>query len=249
MIREWSKARLSCGLLVAFGLLALVAFGVVFDNGPPDYRYRLTVEVDTPDGLRSGSSVIEVRRNMGRSAGAAFAEIVMTRVRGEAVVVELPNGQSLFALLRSKDSVDWASYVMPRLAPKIEGEKGRERLDNVLLIEGKVELPEQWPSRFRVDRLSGYPRLVTFANLDDPTTVARVDPKALDASFGEGVSLRRITVELTDDPVSAQIDEILPWLEGTQGPLVYLPVREYPEPGTPLPLYNSLTSWNFKSGE
>ena len=79
----------------------------------------------------------------------------MRRVRGEAVVVELPNGHSLFALLRSKDSFNWASYVMHRVTPKIEGEMGRERLDNVLLIEGQVELPEQWPARFKVDRLSG----------------------------------------------------------------------------------------------
>ena len=28
----------------------------------PDYRYRLTVEVDTPEGLKIGSSVIEVEQ-------------------------------------------------------------------------------------------------------------------------------------------------------------------------------------------
>lgn len=235
-------------LLLAAALWLVSACGALGEDPAPDYRYRLTVEVDTPDGVRSGSSVIEVRQNMGRSAGGGFNRIVMRRVRGEAVVVELPNGQSLFALLRSEDSVEWASYVMPRLAPKIEGEAWKERLDNVLLVEGKVELPEQWPARFKIDRLSGYPMLVTFANLDDPTTVARVDPKALDASFGEGVSLRRITVELTEDPVSARIDEILPWLADIDGALKRVPFREHPNPDQPRPLHNTLTSMNFKSG-
>ena len=54
--------------------------------------------------------------------------------------------------------------------------------------------------------------LVTFADRDDPTSVARVDPDDLAASFGEGVKLRRITVQLTDDPVTSGIEERLGWL-------------------------------------
>lgn len=53
-------------------------------SGPgttPDYRYRLTVEVGTPDGLKTGSSVIEVEQSLGRSAGTGFGNRINRRAR------------------------------------------------------------------------------------------------------------------------------------------------------------------------
>ena len=60
--------------------------------------------------------------------------------------------------------------------------------------------------------------LVTFGDLNDPTSVERVDPDDLAATFGEGVSLKRITVQITDDPVTTGIEKRLVWLS------------KYPEP-------------------
>lgn len=48
-------------------LAALMLSGcAVAEDKTPDYRYRLTVEVETPEGVKSGSSVIEITQNMGR---------------------------------------------------------------------------------------------------------------------------------------------------------------------------------------
>ena len=52
-----------------------------------------------------------------------------------------------------------------------------------------------------------YPMLVTFADVADPTTVARLDPDNLAASFGPGVALRGMTLEITDDPVTKGVVE------------------------------------------
>ena len=57
--------HLSVPFLVA---LSLFAASCSERDLAPDYRYRLTVEVETPEGLRSGSSVIEVKQSMGRCA-------------------------------------------------------------------------------------------------------------------------------------------------------------------------------------
>lgn len=209
LARALLAAALALGL--AFGLAACA-------DDTPSYRYRLTVEVDTPQGLRSGSSVIEVEQSMGRSAGTGFGEIIMRRVQGEAVAVDLPDGRTLFALLRSEDETDWAGNVMQRLAPRIAGEQFDEQFDNVLLIKGEQELPRHWPPVAGGLVLSGWPMLVTFGDLADPASVTRVDPGDLAASFGEGVAIRRITVQLTDDPVTTGIEERLGWLS------------EHPEP-------------------
>lgn len=97
----------------AFGVLAAGATVLLGGCWRPSetLRYRLTIEVETPQGVRSGSSVIEVRgvRNPdwvnieGRGTRASF--------RGEAVAVDLPHGKTLFALLRSEGGTsDAADY-------------------------------------------------------------------------------------------------------------------------------------------
>ena len=194
-------AALLCACLASCG----------FADETPDYRYRLTVEVDTPEGLKTGSSVIEVRQSMGRSAMNPAGRKINRRVSGEAVAVDIAPGQTLFALLRSDNNVDWASYVMQMQAPKLAGEPWEERFDNMLLLEGEITLPRTWPPVGHLEERSAYPMLVTFADLNDPTSVALVDPEALAASFGEGVSLRRSTVAITEDPVTEGIEERLGW--------------------------------------
>jgi hypothetical protein len=91
--------------------------------------------------------------------------------------------------------------------------------------------------------------LVTFEDLTDPSSVLAVNPDDLSATFGDGISLKRITVELTDDPVTHGIVQRLKWLPDVHGALVHVPMSEYPPPGNPLPLHLSLTAANFKSGE
>lgn len=66
--------------LLAMVLSALLLSGC--GDETPTYRYRMTVDVETPEGPRTGSSVIEVRQSMGRSAGTGFGEIIMRRVHG-----------------------------------------------------------------------------------------------------------------------------------------------------------------------
>jgi hypothetical protein len=53
--------------------------------------------------------------------------------------------------------------------------------------------------------------LVRFGDIADPKTVAKVDPDDLAASFGKGVTLRRITVERTKDKVTTGIEKRLGW--------------------------------------
>ena len=199
--------------LVGLAALCLVLGGCRSDGHAPDYKYRLTVEVDTPEGLKSGSSVIEVEQRLVRPGSSPANMAVERRVRGEAVAVELPGGRTLFALLRSDNNVEWASYVMQTLAPHIDSESFAQQLDNMLLLKGEIVLPRTFPPVGHLNERSAYPMLVTFGDLDDPTSVEEVDPDDLAATFGKGISLKRITVQMTDDPLTAGIERRLGWLE------------------------------------
>ena len=223
-------------LVLAAILLPACGFA---DDMAPDYRYRMTVEVETPEGVRTGSSVIAVTQSEGPAGGDPARSQTYRKIRGEAVAVGLPGGKTLFALLRSESDIEWAETVVLMAAPPSSHEPGGPS------FEGAVEVRRTFPGNVRLKERSGYPMLVTFADVSDPTSVELVDPDDLAASFGEGVKLKRITVELTDDPVTTGIEEQLAWL------------GEHPEPrldsnyrGSTAPnLSQSLWHGDFKRGE
>lgn len=202
-------------LALAALILSNCAVAEEAEDRAPDYRYRLTIEVETTEGLKTGSSVIEVRQSIGRTTMGGFGEQVFLRIRGEAVAVDLPEGRTLYALLRSGGDVEWAARVIPFLSPDANDDNS---LDDLLLLEGKKELPRTWSKPGPFHNRLAYPMMVTFGDEADPTSVAEVDPDDLAATFGEGVKLKRIAAELTDDPMTAGIEKRLRWLS------------EYPEP-------------------
>ena len=90
------------------------------------YRYRLTLDVETPEGAKTGSSVIEVRTWETHFEGKRTNH----EVRGQAVVVDLGARGLLFALLAGRGengglgSVDHAAYLPALVA--LRGKKLRE---------------------------------------------------------------------------------------------------------------------------
>lgn len=206
------RRALLSGLACALAVLTLPGCAAAEDapeDRAPDYRYRLTVEVETPEGLRTGSSVIEVQQSIGRTTMDGFGEQVFLRIRGEAVAIDLPDGRTLYALLRSGGDVEWAARVIPLLSPDAGDENS---LDDFLQLEGKKELPRKWTVQGPFNNISAYPMMVTFGDEADPTSVAEVNPDDLAASFGKGVKVKRITAELTDDPVTTGVEKRLGWL-------------------------------------
>lgn len=195
---------------------ALVLSGCSLFDETPTYRYKLTVEVNTPEGVKSGSSVIEVDTHIASENAFPTPGLLSFKVRGEAVAVDLPNGQTVFALLRSETDVEWAARVVPHVAPKVGGdgaERIKAQLTAIRSMEGFREVPRIWPKVAWIEERSGYPMMVTFGDLDDPTSVEEVDPDDLSSSFGEGYALKRITVQVTDDPVTTGIEKRLGWVE------------------------------------
>ena len=158
------------------------------------WRQKLTITIETPAGEVSGASVSQVswRKHWIRTDGMGW-DYDLT---GEAVVVEVTPGRFLFALLKGAGTTEYMGSVA---AASIAGREGRV-IDGPLFDE----------VRDKRDRAAGvitvpeyqYPMLVTFADIADPTSVALVDPANLAASFGPGVRLKSVTLEVTDEPVT-----------------------------------------------
>lgn len=206
---------------VMMGLAALLASCGLFTSNESTYRFKMTVEVETAEGLKSGSSVYEVGAgNKVKLTSEEGSRYLWTT--GEAVAVDIAPGKTLFALLKTGAHFeDMATLSMDALDPlfkqhydtvataaRISG--GKTRRSAVVAAERVVADYENNKRIYR--RLSNYPLLVTFRDINDPKTVERVEPGALDAVFGPGVKLRRITVAVTDEPVTTGIEKRLGWL-------------------------------------
>lgn len=167
------------------------------------YRYRLTVSVDTPEGVKTGSGVVEVFES--RQPGFGYRPAGLVGVAGEAVAVDLGARGALFVLLKDGSRTaafsSQAASLVPALFPDSGGDTPMARFERYRTQSLKARLsPEQLPLMAR------------FRDPHDPKTVELVADGDLVASFGPGVTLKEATLETTRDPVTRDLDQHLPWL-------------------------------------
>ena len=219
---------------VLAGAAAAVLAGCGLLNSTYTYRYRMRVEVDTPEGLKTGSSVQEQMATKYAFPGLLGGAERDLTTRGEAVAVDMPGGQTLFALLCESRLVQ--SVLDP--AWKNDWVESGRRIAGGDTPQEPLAMTPGW-QRERFDPLIGYPLLVRFRNLADPASVEEVDPANLAASFGSGVRLRRITVQVTDEAVTMGIEKRLGWL-----PQVYDLLRgsDFKPEGIPVGIFKGLFS-------
>ncbi|MBY5518472.1 hypothetical protein [Rhizobium leguminosarum] len=200
---------------ILFGIIGVLIFGAtasyywegnLFGFRYWSWRQKLTLSVQTPDGIVSGSSVTAVSWDMppewfkiGESGGGHGGPL---KLFGEAVTLEVAPNKYLFALVDdAATELAVTLFASPPLRSGHRDEYARS-LDRIqLTAEAKRLTAKQ------------YPRLVTFTDINDPTTVQDVKPSELEEFFGPGVSLNSITLSLTPEPMTdGRVDAALPWL-------------------------------------
>lgn len=169
---------------------------------PSTYRYKVTVEVITPSGPRRGAAVREIE--YARAIPVMTQNEFRTRARGEAVAVDLPGGQTLFVLMDiDAHETIRAAVAQGRGAPPLKELLDRAESSRQIYV---------YPSRERLRAHNGdFPWFVRFRNIADPLSAEILAPDKLDAAFGPGVALGRMTVQMVDEPVTNDIPRRLPW--------------------------------------
>ena len=193
------------------------------------WNQKLTVKVSTPDGVKSGSSVVGYSATVGKQFASGSG--ISQGLQGEATVVEVAPGKYLFALLEGAQEIAVRTFY-DRL-PKNDGLAMQQAISE--LREAR-EIP-----------LDYYPMLVTFSNLNDPKTVREVKPDQFSSIFGPGYSLKSITLEITDEPVTeGKVGTLLGWLQE------YFDKRldgnRFGTIKSDYPFANSLASGSFSTG-
>jgi hypothetical protein len=199
------------------------------------YRYKLTLSLATPDGVKTGSNVVELHY----FEVSIPARGEMHDTRGQALYLDLGPGQrpliALLTRIRRDDEV----------APNMDMYRWSEDSPSLVLVkvcfggdEGLdwIEVAIQFNKRCRRPlpiTTADLPDLVTFAEVNNPKSVMFVDPNNLAATLGPGVSWRSMTLQVTDEPLTKGIDEHLPWVRGydpniqISGVMPFDPLKNY----------------------
>jgi hypothetical protein len=160
----------------------------------------MTVTVQTPDGLVTGSSVIEVRVVYNESGGGLAGDVQFrARHSGEAVAVEVRPGQYLFVPVRVPSSLLFSA------------DPGRFGGPEVGFPDDLPLIAEQTEPFFLCEPGGFCPFMVALVERA-VFGLREVTPETMAEVFGEGYAIRQVTLEVTDDPVTSGVmEEILQW--------------------------------------
>jgi hypothetical protein len=220
--------------------LAVLLLAVGLAGCGESYRYKLTMAVNTPTGVRRASSVVE----------AKFWEFwfpergVGYKLWGEAVYLDLGAGERpLIALLTNqfhpkygKDAT-WerdagpGAFFLARLYDETITPDS-DYLTFLRRIAAKRGARRITPADL--------PDLVTLGDVNDPSTLVAVDPKHLEATLGPNITWNEVTLEVTDEPTTRGLVGKLPWLRKHYDSM--LDGRRYHDRNT---VANTLTPWDF----
>ncbi|MCP4183593.1 MAG: hypothetical protein GY761_09790 [Hyphomicrobiales bacterium] len=189
-------------LLWIVAVAAFVVLGYLLLYPTYTWNQKLTLEVETPEGVKSGSSVIEARVVYQPTLGFPEGKGMSNHWRGEATIVDLGQKRFLFALLGHPVNEAQATFKNSIL-------QDPDARYPVISYSKLVRLRQK-----AVVPFSHLPLLVTFTDINDPASVKRVDPYDLAAHFGAGVKLKAATLEITGEPVKmGEVEKVLGWLD------------------------------------
>jgi hypothetical protein len=207
-------------------LITAIAFVFVRSTTPKaSLRYRMTVEVQTPGGPKSGSAVQELvlwRQRLiplpgagGSDWGGGYSAY------GEAPFVDLGNGAVLFTTLHDRQY----SYQHEITSVALKGLHVFELRKRFPDSDTRIlnELIKTKP--LNVLKREHYPMLAIFTDMTEPKSLVEVSPDNLAARFGPGVTLDRITFQAVDrtTPLTTAVTGRFPALAKQRGLLTLPP--------------------------
>ena len=174
------------GLLTALAAVPIGGCGLLSDGDTLTFRFDL--EVDTPESIKTASSVMQAVMKGGLPVYRAIDPGTYT-VRGQAPFAEIAPGRFIFVPLGHPSSTEQMLLVLQGFLTEWAG-PGPQANWRDAFPRARRELPS---AEIPFDRL---PMMVTFGSVRTPSTVKRVMPGEFGLVFGEGVRLRRSVVSV-----------------------------------------------------
>ena len=218
------KRKAFLGVAFTVCMVAGVAIANQMKEKENVWRYRMTVEIDTPEGVKSGSVVREVIYFTGTPKPSPYAPRI--QVKGEAIPIDLGKRGVVFAIMSGGAIPDYGYYIVFKAFPSPKPPLTPEGLQYYnQLKDGKATIESKF-----------YPTFVAFKDLKNPKSVELVyqikkhekaenhwtNPQYFAADnferfSGKGVHIKSVSIEMTQDKVTWGIEKWLPWILENKG--------------------------------
>ncbi len=164
---------------------------------PHVWRYKITVEIETPEGIKSGSAVREVRAWRNLVGALPDANEITYEVIGEAAVVDIENNRVVLALPNYFRFLDAFSV-------------SRNNIQSVDHFK-QIQTGEARDISF-----NDY-SLIVFLDKNDPRSIATLTSKNIENKLGSRVKVKNIRIAITDEAVtSGRVRKHLKWFDTQQ---------------------------------
>ena len=198
------------GVIASICILMAVYVGWTLVFPTIHVRYRLTLEVADGSQVRTGSTVIDVAYEIYPDDFVFLGGHALPRPRGHAATVDLGSRGLLILTFRDAErtpaqrkqlnaEASWCTLTdiscLPFIAYRVPEDYPYSEEKAALYTLLKEHGPRDVP-------FIALPYAVRLANRDDRNGFVPLSPFDLASSFGPGIALRRVTLELTDDAVS-----------------------------------------------
>ncbi|MBK9585619.1 MAG: hypothetical protein KA099_12315 [Alphaproteobacteria bacterium] len=235
-------------VLLFSGIALVMAADKLKGDKVYSWRYKMTVEIETPEGVKTGSAVREVTVHFTPNPSATSGYNNYLSLEGEAVIVDLDTRGKVFAILDGPLlGADYGSSIIFYVFS--EGPPGRT-------IEGAKYYRELKANKL-LDT-THYPKFVAFDDLADPKSVVSlveyktdekyppeidIEQTYFEKYFGAGVKLKSVKIEMTDEDISWKVEGILPWINSYRN--ILFDGRRYHTIEAENKLTNSLSMGSF----
>jgi hypothetical protein len=201
--------RLLLGIILA-PLLLIGSIALLSQVGlkHTTYRYRLTVQIEADGQVKTGSSVIEVRKTDRKDVIIGYSRNPHLSAEGEAVHIDLGRGRHVFALAMTEGS---AEHRRGRDAFRY----GLESLAAEVFFRSGIDTDQlEWHKKAKRATIGGKTRLefMAFRDLHDPKTAYIVEPSDFSRSLGPDINYIGSWIDITNDPVTHTLETTLSWL-------------------------------------
>jgi hypothetical protein len=206
ILNNWFVKR----MLAPFAVLCAFGWGYFQFNYPTIYyRFKLTVEVETPDGIKSSSVVNEEAYTFSYFGKEFMPSQGGGLTRAEALFIDLGSGKNLTVTLHVDPKRQYDSLHSLDMAAIGQG-FCHDCLGDAAQFRRALSTGSQ-RGPFLVD-ISKLPNLITLVDVNNYKTMQHVTPTEVDVVLGAGYEIKSARFEIVDEPLAERIEKQLPWL-------------------------------------
>jgi hypothetical protein len=183
---------------------------------PTPIRFRLVISMEVDEQVYESSGVIETKWSYQQPwAREMTGRPWVVDVVGQAIAIDVGSRGRMFLLLvgdrsRKGSFGNMPSLLVGAIANRSVGGVTKDELAEIVRQSPSVNVPA-----------ASLPMLVRFRDAVDPRSIEHVDPTNITATFGAGVMLKGVTLEVTNAPVTTGLEHILPWAASFRGAIGY----------------------------